>query len=405
VTRAEEVASPEAAPAPEAAVATAPAEEAPAADAPISEPAVPSEALPVAETPTDGNAKDDKKASATVEDGSLDETEDPNAPKRGERKRGIKRLVKKLTREDGTPASIGVLTPLDYTTLNFGDLSRKTIIKSVQRYGDFAIRSVPHELTALTLEEFRQVILKHKLDIVIVVVLKPTNFDLFMFDKRHPYQIYAHSEVLSEAVQYQLTEKVVEEYTKVIIRRTLYAFMQDQYFDLPREEATLLAQSEVPRWIAGSLSVASVNREITSRFYGSASVGAALAMGNDSRAWNSNMIALQAGFRLFDKFYFETAIDMFAYNAFVASLKYITLSKETPFRFSFGIGGGTTFNKHTLNYDQNFTQGEGGKYIVPSVAMLIPIVDIHFKVETRLYVGLGGQRYIFAIAPGLAFFF
>lgn len=319
------------------------------------------------------------------------------APKE-EKKSGIARLVSKLSDKNGNSVAIGILEPLDYTTLGYSKLARETIDTSITRYGAFDIRHIAESPASLTLEEFRRIIIKHKVDVLVIAVLKPTNFDLFLFDKRTRYRVYAHSEVLPEAVQYQVTREIVEEYAKVVTRRALYAYMQEQYFELPREEDRALAQFEIPRWMASKRSLATINRELTSTFYGSANVGAALSFGN-SNTWNSNLVGLQVGLRIMKHLYAEAAAEFFSYNALMLGAKYIFMNKETPFRFAAGLSLANVDNAHTLNFDQKFTQNPG-IFVVPSAAFIFPIVEVHFKVESRAYVGLSGGT-IFTMMPGI----
>jgi len=410
--RAEEAPAAEAAPATATEAAAAPAETPPATDASATaatDPAATPAADAPAETPatastgeekpeTETAAKDDKKEGDESEEGELDESQ------RAQRKSGIARLLKKMMKEDGTPTPMAILTPLDYTTLNFAGLARETIKSSILRYGKFDVRALESSPQSLTLEEFRRLVVKHNVDIVVLCVLKPTNFDLFLYDRRAPYNIYAHSEVLPETVQYQLTKEVVEEYTKVIVRRTLYAYMQEQFFELPREETRPFLNAEIPRWIASNASYTTVNREILSSYYLAGSVGAAFSSGS-GKVWNSSMYGIQLGRKLFGGYYVEGSVDLFAYNSFLVGARKVVVTKDNPFSYTIGLGVATASNKHTLNFDQNFSQGEGGKYIVPSASIIIPIVDLHFKVEGRLYAGLGGGKMIFTVSPGLFLMF
>lgn len=367
---------------------------------------VPLEVAPVEGVPMEAIPAVPVEADAAGEEG--DETPVAQAPalseEAQERKSGIAKLKLKLTKKDGSPAVMGVITPLDYTTLDYADLAETTILQSLSRYGDLTIRKVNATPGSLTLEEFRKLVSIHKIDVVVITVLKPTNFDMFLYDRRTPYNIYAHSEILPEEVQYKISPQVLEEYTKVIIRRVLYAYSQDKFYELPRDEVKPLLASEVPRWVASSRNLAMLNREITSRYYISANMGAALAFGNN-KIWNSNLVGLQLGFRLFSKLYAEAAIDLFSYTAFIGSLKYYFTSKDSPFQIAIGAGLAKTTNSRTLNFDQAFTQGEGGNYIVPSFAANLPIVDVHFKIEGKLYYGLGGGRMMIGLMPGLMVLF
>jgi hypothetical protein len=324
-----------------------------------------------------------------------------NDSDKSERKSGQAKLVKKFQNEKGEMVPIGVLAPLDYTTLNFGPLASETIIGAMGKYGKFNIKTIEYSPASLTLEEFRKVVTKYNLDVTILCVLKPTNFDLFLYDRRNPYRIFLHSEVLPEAVQYQLTKQVVEEYTKVIVRRVLYAYMQDQFFELPREETRPLLTAEIPRWIASNQSFQTVNREIMSRLYLSGSVGAAFSSAGGG-AWTSNLINVQVGYRFAEQLIAEFGIDFFAYTAPMLSGKYLITSKDSPFRLTAGLGFAKLSNTHTLNWDQTYGFGEGGMFVVPSFSISFPIVEAHFKIESHLFVGSGVA---FCLMPGILYLF
>lgn len=323
---------------------------------------------------------------------------------RAERKAGVARLIKKFSKEDGNPAPIAVLTPLDYTTMNYAELGQETILTALSRYGKFDVRVIDYSPAALTLEEFRKTVTRFDVDVVVLCVLKPTNFDLFIYDRRTPYNIYAHSEVLPEAVQYQLTKQVVEEYTKVIVRRALFAYMQDQYFELPREEARPFLNAEIPRFVASALSYQTVNREILSRYYVSGSVGAAMAAGGGG-LWTSNMVSVQLGTKVFSNYFAELNLDFFSYNSIGVAMKYMFANRDNPLRMSMGLGLATLSNSRTINWDQKHTQGTGGNYFVPSAAFSFPIVDVHVKVESKLFVSIDGSKFVLSLTPGLFFMF
>jgi hypothetical protein len=337
---------------------------------------------------------------AAVKDSRKEEDIQPTESEKTERKTGIAKLIKKFTDANGKNIPIAILEPVDYTTMEFARIAQDAILAAINRYGTFDIKPINIPINGLTLEEFRRIVATKNKDVLIVSVLKPTSFDIFLYDRRTPYFIYAHSETLSEEVQYKLTPDIVKEYCKVVVRRVLYSYMQDQYYDLPREEFPPLLHTEVPRWIASNQSWNVVNREILSRWYGSASVGAALLSGNGS-SWEANLVGLQLGVKLFEPVFLEAGLDMFAYNAAVLQLRYMFDAKESPFRWSLGLGAATMFNAHTLNWDQEHTQGLGGNFLVGSGSFTFPIVEVHFKVETRVYMAMGGGGMIFTMMPGL----
>jgi len=374
----------------------------PAATPGATPPAGQAEAAPTTPPVAGEVAPENSEAAEADAEAAAGEDKNITTNERAQRKTGIARLIKKLSDKEGNPIPIAILTPLDYTTLNFADVATETILSTISRYGKFDLRTIKYSPASLTLEEFRRVVIKFKVDVVVVCVLKPTNFDMFLFDRRTPYNVYAHSEVLPEGVQYQLNKGVVEEFTKAIVRRTLYAYMQDQYFELPREESRSLLSAELPRWMASAESLKLLNHEILSNWYGSVSVGAAL-MAAGSKSWNSNLVEFELGRRLTDQLYVEAALDYFAYNAELLSLKYMPENRESPLHYLLGIGLASIGNKHTLNWDQTFSQGAGGTYVALSGSISFPIVEVHVKVESRLFIG--GGKFILTMMPGLFLMF
>lgn len=355
----------------------------------------------VASSKEDSKEKDKEKKK---EESSVEEKKDDKSDE--ERKGGLAKLLKKLTKENGDSIPIGVLPPLDYTTLNFGELALENIYSSILRFGQFNLKTIPYAPNSLSLEEFRKVVVRNDVDIVILTVLKPTNFDIFLYDRRTPYRIYLHSETLPEAIQYHVTKEVVEEYSKVMTRRVLFAYMQDQFFDLPREEASSFLSAEIPRWIASNRSFKIVNREILSSFTASAAVGAAFVNGS-AGVWNSNLISVELGVKIIDPIYITAGVDLFAYNAIMGGIKYWSASKSSPFHYAFGLSFAQVSNSHTLAWDQSYSLGAGGMFLVPNAIITIPVVEVHFKLETHLFVpmGGGGGAMVLGVLPGILYRF
>jgi hypothetical protein len=155
-----------------------------------------------AAAPDDPNAADGKVENAGV-------TEEVSSESR---KQGIQALVKKLSPKSGKKPKIVLLKPIDYTTMDYGSLASSTLQRVLDKYGQFDIVNKDDPMKALTLEEFRRVVAHSNADVVFVTVLKPTNFDMFLYDRKTPYYIYAHSEVLPEANQYKLTKDIGSDY-------------------------------------------------------------------------------------------------------------------------------------------------------------------------------------------------
>jgi hypothetical protein len=340
---------------------------------------------------------------AAVDDSPSEKSEDMMQTVK-EKQQGIARLVKKLSPGKGKTATIVLLRPIDYTTMDFADLASFTLEKTLQKYGKFNIQNKTFSMKGLTLEEFRKIVARTQADVVMVTVLKPTNFDMFMYDRKTPYYIYAHSEVLPEANQYKLTKDIVADYMKILIRRTLFGYLQDQYYELPRDEAPQVLKSEIPRWIASNDNLTIVNRDIVSNLYASVGFGTSVAMGG-AGSWTSNLLSLEVGMRATDTLFGELGFDAFSYNALSGVLKYGFISRDSPFRFYLGGGLAYAFNAHTLNFDQLHTQGLGNAYVEGVGEICFPIIDIYFKLEGKLLYGMGSGSMVFSVIPGLMLLF
>jgi hypothetical protein len=317
-------------------------------------------------------------------------------------------LSKKLTQSNGVPAKIYVLKPINYTDLKTIEPIVVTIEGAIRSYDqNIDVRISDQTMPALTLESFRLAVAKLSAEIVIIPVLNTSSFEMYLYDKRTPSQIYAHTEPLASAARYQLNTEAAVYYTKLLIRRTLYRYIRNQYYEMPRDDSPPLLQSEIPRYIASSQSLELINREARSHFYISAGLGAAISRGSRSKYWNSNLISGQLAFRIYDKLYLEGSFNLFAYNAVVGSVKYLFSNRDSSFRIMGGIGYSRFLkDRQVLNWDQTEGGLENKTYIVPSVSLLLPIADIYLKAEAQIYLPFQTtNRYVFAVMPGLLFMF
>ncbi len=318
------------------------------------------------------------------------------------RKTKILRLLKKkFTNSKGKAISIGFTKPIDLTTNKIGKYVISTIKKLLISFGDLKINEINYMLESITLEEMRKAMAKFKVDVLILTVLKDTNFDLYIYDKRTPYNIYAHSEALPQIAKLNLTKELAETEGKLLIRRTLYRYMYNQFFELPRHEATPFLRAEIPRWIASVESLKEVNREIKSYFYGGAQTGAAFVYGRKSLIWNSSVLGAFIGINPIDKFSVEFAVDSSAYNTFVASIKYTFSSKATPFKIQPGLGWSYVTAEKVWVVDDTFGLRKQSYHIVPSISLLFPIGKAYLKLEHRTYIGLDEKKFMFTLMPGI----
>lgn len=317
-------------------------------------------------------------------------------------------LLNKLSQPDGAPAKIYVLTPINYTELKLVDPLASQIQNTIQSYDkNIDIRRSNQSMPALTLESFRLTVAKLNADIVIISVLNSTAFEMYLYDKRTPRQIYAHSEPLASSARYELTQEAASYYTKLLIRRTLYRYIKNQYYEMPRDDTPPILQTEIPRYIASTESLEMINREVRSNFYISIGMGAAISKGITDKFWNSNLNSGQLGVRLYDKWYLEASFNMFAYNAPVAAVKYLFSNRDSSFRFMGGLGVSYFLkDRQVLNWDQTNGQLQHRYYVVPSFTLLLPISEIYLKAETQLYMPTRAlDRFVFTIMPGLMVMF
>ncbi|MBM4317526.1 MAG: hypothetical protein FJ116_08610 [Deltaproteobacteria bacterium] len=324
-------------------------------------------------------------------------------------KKAARRILnKKLTLPNGDSAKVYVLKPINYTDLKTVEPIVATIEGTIQSYDqNIDVRISDQTMPALTLESFRLAVAKLNAEIVIISVLNTSSFEMYMYDKRTPSQIYAHTEPLASAARYQLNTEAAVYYTKLLIRRTLYRYIRNQYYEMPRDDSPPLLQSEIPRYIASSQSLELINREARSHFYVSAGLGAAISRGSRAKYWNSNLLSGQLALRVYDKLYLEGSFNMFAYNAVVGSIKYLFSNRDSSFRIMGGIGFSRFLrDRQVLNWDQTEGGLENKSYIVPSVSLLLPIADIYLKAEAQVYMPFRTtNRYVFAVMPGLLFMF
>lgn len=317
-------------------------------------------------------------------------------------------LIEKLTKPDGDSAKIFVLKPINYTDLKTVEPIVSTIESSIQSYDpNIDVRISDQSMPSLTLESFRIAVAKLNTDIVVISVLNTSSFEMYMYDKRTPNQIYAHTEPLSSAARYELNNEAAVYYTKLLIRRTLYRFIKNQYFEMPRDDSPPLLQSEIPRYVASNQSLELINREARSHFYISAGLGAAISRGSRLKYWNSNLISGQVALRIYDKLYLEGSFNMFAYNAVLGSFKYLFSNRDSSFRVMAGLGFSYFLaDRQVLNWDQTEGGLEKKYYVVPSVSLLLPISDIYLKAEAQIYIPYNtNNRFVIAVMPGLLYMF
>jgi hypothetical protein len=314
-------------------------------------------------------------------------------------------LIEKLTKRDGTSASIVVFAAIETPQTALGINISKMLASALQSYGKLDVRNESYALSALTMEDIRLAMARYNVDILITPLVRETTLDLFLFDRRTPYNLYAHSEEIPPTLRGSPTETVAQEMTRVLIKRILFRYLNEQFFELPREESLPVLQAEIPQWVASEDSLNLVNREFTSRFYLNFSLGAGISLAKSGQLWNSNLIAAQVGYRITGKLYAEAQWAAFSYNAFVGSLRYTFVNRDSPFRINVGLGFGMLNRDKAWNADQTIGLGRFSYYIVPSAALLFPIGDVYLKLEGQTFVSLGFNQFVWTVMPGVQIHF
>lgn len=326
-----------------------------------------------------------------------------------ERAKLLQKLSAKLLNHKGQPVSVAVFSPTDFTTSQVGNVVSNTLVTSLKKYGNLNVHQEKYQLENLTLGEFRKGMAQFKVDVLVATSLRNTTFDLYIYDRRTPYYIYAHSEPIPEAMQLQITPEIATQYARVVLRRAIYRYINDQYFELPRQDSAPVLQSEIPRWIASPESLAQINREMISNYYFGISSGAAFAHSAGSGAghfWNSSILALQFGHRIYGNLFAELGIENSAYNNFIGTFKYVFANREHPYRFAVGVGASYLTAFKVLDVDSNGTFGTGALLMHASFSFLFPIGDVYLKLENRNFVSIGSpMKLMFTLMPGILIHF
>ncbi len=325
-----------------------------------------------------------------------------------ERAKLLQKLSAKLLNHKGQPVSVAVFSPTDFTTSQVGIAVSNSLVGALKKYGNLNVRQEKYQLENLTLGEFRKGMAQFKVDVLVATSLRNTTFDLYIYDRRTPYYIYAHSEPIPEAIQLQITPEIASQYARVVLRRAIYRYINDQYFELPRQDSAPVLQSEIPRWIASPESLALINRELISNYYFAISSGAAFARRTSSGKafWNSSLLSLQFGHRIYGNLFAELGLENSAYNNVIGTLKYVFANRDHPYRFAIGVGASYITAFKVLDADLNYTFGSTSMLAHASFSFLFPIGDVYLKIENRNFVSVGGpMKLMFTLMPGILIHF
>lgn len=313
-------------------------------------------------------------------------------------------LLEKLKKGEDDWVDIQVLPPIDYTNLVSTDFVKDVVEETLTAYdSDISVSMSGYKLKGLSLDMLRLALANTKADVLVSMVFLPTNIDVYIYDRRSPFQIYAQSEAFVEGNQEDLDVKMAEHYAKLAFRRALFRYMNGLPYELPRDGSPPVLQSSIPRVIASYQTVEMINREANANFYASFNWGAAISNGKSDKLWNSSLVSLELGARLLGKLFVEGAAEISAYNLALGSLKYLVTDRDQSFRFMFGLGGAVLSTRHTFDWDQSNDIPGRQFYLAPSVSIMFPISDVYLKLESRAFVNTNTQIYTFM--PGLQIWF
>ena len=285
-------------------------------------------------------------------------------------------LKKKLRLPSGDQVKIVLLRPMASEELKDSEVVFVGIEKALARLEGVTVRRTDYSISKMNLEQLKRATVKTKGDIILIPSFKPTRWALVLYDRRTPYQVVMHSEVLTDTMLSKPTDLAKTNITRTLVNQVFAQYATDQLYDLPREEGAPLLQADIPRWMASAGMMKSINKELLSRWYLAASVGGVVASGIENRTSNSSVIALQLGWRplkgIFNHLIVEVAGEFFNYNALMAGLKYYVQSKATTARFYVGLEYCAVSNRYTLASDPSENAlGSRSTYVVPSVAMVV----------------------------------
>ncbi len=308
-------------------------------------------------------------------------------------------LLTRLKNAKGKELIVAVLSPIDQSQQDLGEYVRSSLMKNLEKFGHESV--LPSDITpaAIDLENFRSIILKTKSDILLISVIKSAGCELFLFDKRTPYQIYFYSQDFPEEFQGHPNRDLLEAYLPLALRRLLYSFVQKESFEMPREITTAtLRGEEIPYWIARPGLVTLVNHDTLSNIYGSVTMGGSLGIGLGT---TSSVFGIQTGFRIADDYYLEASLESFTYNSFGLSLKHAITFPDTPMKIFAGMGISYLFSNHAIGFDAAYLPTANTIYFVPSMSIVFPVVEVYLKFASELFISPVHPGVFLTLGPGL----
>lgn len=322
------------------------------------------------------------------------------------KKAARKLLLSRLLNSENKSVRIRILPPMDYTSLQTPNVVTETIQRGIRMYDEnLNVEIAEYKMKSLTLEQFRDAVTKLNTDLLFVTVMHASNFDMYLYDRRMPYQIYAHSEPIATSAQYDLTAEVAAYYSKLLVRRTLYRFIKNQAYELPRDESPPLLKLEIPRFIASKESLDFINSESTNSFMAQVGLGSSLSRGENGKMWNSSILSVQAGYKVMDRTFVKLGFEMAAYNAILGGISYNFMGKDKLFKTELGLSLAHAITSKTLDWDRTNGIDGGSMHVVPSAAVIVPLMDVSFRVDTQLFIGIKEKTMMLNVIPGIGISF
>ncbi len=317
-------------------------------------------------------------------------------------------LNQRFRKADGSQVSIVLMHPAaSELDKNSYELVSIGIEKALARSEGFTLQRTDSSLAKLNMDELKRAAARAHAEVILATSFKPTRWSIFLYDRKSPFEVVVHSESLPSAFIQKPTDTERNRIVQNLVSQLFYQYAAGETFELPQEETKPLLQNEIPRWMASTGLIKSINTELASRYYFSASIGGVMGSGFEGRGTSSGLFGLQLGYRpfkgMFSQLVAEVSGQFFTYNAGLFSLKYYFHSKTTTARFFLGLGAASVSSRRPIAFEPGGNGlGVSSIYAVPSLAMVVPLGDLLFKLEAQYFTSIDDRsNSIIALMPGL----
>lgn len=309
-----------------------------------------------------------------------------------------------MTNQWGEKRKILLVDPENTTGQHTGVIAQ-TLKTYFSTLGSFDLKTAPFSLDALTLEKLRVALIRTKADVLVFTYIKQRSITCYLFDRMSPYFLFAAMENLPKDIA-TISQKEIEGYSRQVLRQILFAYVEHDYFILPRQETPNVLKRPIPEWMLSSGTLLRINHERAGRFLISFGLGGAMIKGGlTSSYWNSNVLNMELGFRMLPSLYLETSYSAFTYHLFSGLLRYRFSTRDNPLLLSASLGGAYLSDKMTLNTDETFAFGQATPFVLAGVQAEYPVIDVHFKLEAQMLASLKRPGSIFMLLTGIVAYF